>query len=245
MGVALAPNDVLYVADAYNHAIRSVSPGKEVGTYAGTGVAGNVLGERSTAQFFGPSDIAVASDLTMYVTDTYNYQIKKIDPLGKVIVLAGSGIEGYRDGPGKVARFALPLSLALGPDEEHLYVADYYSHRIRRIDVESDQVSTVTGNRQPGFFDGAVSEARLNRPAGIEVGSGGTIYFSDSGNHAVRMIRDGQVTTLAGDGEPGTSDGNGDKARFNKPYHLALSYSETFLYITDWENHLVRRMRVE
>lgn len=90
-----------------------------------------------------------------------------------------------------------------------------------------------------------MEEARLNRPAGIEVGPEGTVYFSDTGNHAIRMIRGNRVTTLAGDGTPGSADGPGDRARFNRPYHLALGQSGLFLYITDWDNHLVRRLRIE
>lgn len=84
----------------------------------------------------------------------------------------------------------------------------------------------------------------MNRPAGIDVGSDGTVYFSDSGNHAIRMIKDNTVTTLAGNGEAGTNDGIGEEAGFNRPYHLVLSQVETFLYISDWNNHRVRRLRL-
>ncbi|MDR8391512.1 IPT/TIG domain-containing protein [Aliifodinibius sp. S!AR15-10] len=236
MGLALAPSGMLYVADAHNLAIRSVSYDRDVGTYSG--IANGI-------SWKAPSDIAIGPDKTMYVTDPYNFQVKKIDRWGNVSILAGSGRPGDNDGPAESATFTAPLSLALHPDGKRLYVADYYSHRIRQIDIETGSVSTLAGNREPGFRDGDLEMARLNRPTGIEVDADGTILFSDSGNHAIRMIRDEEVVTLAGNGMPGHADGIGDKARFNKPYHLALSYSETFLYITDWENHLVRRMRIE
>lgn len=244
MGVALGVNGVLYIADSFNHAIRVVTPEGVVGTYAGTGVAGSRDGDKVSARFNAPSDIAISSNLTLYVTDGYNYKIRKVGTNGEVITLAGTGVSGHNDGPPDQAQFALPLSIALGPEEKNLYVADYYGHRIRKIYIPTGVVSTVVGNGEAGFVDGNLQDARLNKPAGIDIGSDGTIYFSDSGNHAIRMIRDDEVATLAGDGEPGASDGDGNEARFNRPYHLVLSQVETFLYISDWENHQVRRMRL-
>ncbi len=245
MGVELGLNGILYIADASNHAIRVVTQNGRVETYSGVGLSGDMDGPRQQARFTSPADLAISSNLTIYIADGLNYKIRKISSNGIVSTVTGTGVQGFNDGPPDRAQFALPVSIALGPDEEYLYVADFFGHRIRRVEISTGNVSTMAGNGDAGFADGNLQEARLNRPAGIDVGSDGTIYFSDSGNHAIRMIRDNTVTTLAGNGKVGSKNGVGTEARFNRPYHLILSQAETFLYISDWENHLVRRLRLD
>lgn len=245
MGIAFALDGTLFVADAFNHTIRSVTLRGVVNTFAGTGKAGYTEGDRRQAQFFAPSDIAVSSNLTLYITDTYNFAIRKITPNGTVETLAGSGEQGHRDGRALSAAFKLPLSIALGPDESLLYVADFFGHRIRQIDIATGSVSTLAGSGKAGFIDGSLEEARFNKPAGIAVGSEGAIYIADSGNHAIRMIKNGTVTTLAGNGTPGYKDGKGAEARFNNPYHLTLSQTGLFLYVSDWDNHRIRRLKLQ
>lgn len=245
MGVDMGLNGILYVADGSNHAIRFITLDGRVETYAGVGLSGDIDGPRQQARFSSPVDIAVSSNLTLYVADGLNFKIRKISNSGEVTTLAGSGISGYNDGPPDKARFALPVSIALGPDEKYIYVADFIGHRIRKVEISTGNVSTIAGNGQAGFADGNLQESRLNRPAGIDVSNDGTIYFSDSENHSIRMIRDNTVTTIAGDGNIGSTDGVGTEAQFNKPYHLVLSKAETFLYISDWENHLVRKLRLQ
>lgn len=245
MGVELGLNGVLYIADASNHAIRLVTQNGRVETYAGVGLSGNVDGPRLQARFTSPTDIAVSSNLIVYVADGLNYKIRKISNDGIVTTLTGSGVQGFNDGLPDRAQFTLPVSIALGPDENFLYVADFFGHRIRIVELSTGNVGTIAGNGQAGFTDGNLQNARLNRPAGIDVGSDGTVYFSDSGNHSIRMIRNNTVITLAGNGETGNADGLGKEAQFNRPYHIVLSSAETFLYISDWENHLVRRLRLQ
>lgn len=246
MGLALSPQGILFVVDSFNHVIRTIDEQDEkVETFAGTGFRGFKEGQRKQAQFFSPSDIAISTERIIYVTDAYNFKIRKIDQHGMVETLTGSGRRGYKDGHAETTEFVLPLSLALGPKEEFLYVVDFYAHRIRSIDVNTGFVSTLAGTGEPGFKDGAVKQAEFNRPAGIAVDAKGIIYISDSGNHAIRMIENNRVITLAGDGEPGHKDGKGSSARFNTPYHLVASSSGNFLYVSDWKNHKIRRITLK
>jgi hypothetical protein len=83
-------------------------------------------------------------------------------------------------------------------------------------------VSTVAVNGEEGFADGAAAAARFNGPNALVVDGEGVIVVADTGNHQLRKIVGGQVTTLAGSSEPGTADGAGAVARFNKPYRLVL-----------------------
>jgi sugar lactone lactonase YvrE len=245
MGVALNPGGILYVADSDNHSIRSVNLNGEVQTLAGNGLPGSAGGKLSQTQFHNPSDIAIESDNTLYISDGYNFKIRMIGTDRITKTLAGSGIHGFRDGPADQARFMLPLSIALSPNEEMLYVVDYYGHSIRTVDIATGYVRTITGNGSAGFKDGSLKEARFNGPAGIAVTSDGTVFVSDAGNHAIRMIKDGVVSTVAGSGEPGETNGPGKKAQFNRPYHLTLSSQNTYLYISDWGNHQIRRMLIQ
>lgn len=100
MGIDLGTGEVLYIADSFNHVIRKVTTGRKVETFAGTGYAGKRDGPRETSFFRAPSDLAVTDDRTIYSTDTYNFQVRRIDTGGTVTTLAGSGVPGYRDGRG-------------------------------------------------------------------------------------------------------------------------------------------------
>ncbi len=245
MGVSLAPNGVLYIADSNNHAIRSVGANRKVGTVAGNGFAGDTDGEATQSQFFNPSDVAISSNKTLYISDGYNFKIRTIGPDNITRTLAGIGRQGFRDGPADEARFMLPVSIALGPEENTLYVADFFAHSIRTVDVNTGRVRTLAGDGTVGFEDGSLNQARFNRPAGIAVNSKGAIFISDSGNHAIRMIKNDKVQTLAGNGEAGNKNGPGSEAQFNRPYHLAVSSSSTYLYISDWGNHQIRRLMIK
>ena len=117
-----------------------------------------------------------------------------------------------------------------------LYVADSGNHRIRII--AGGQVSTLAGDGTAGFLDGPAISARFNGPVGLALGSDGKLYVADAGNHSIRVISGGQVTTLAGDGTAGYLDGPATGARFNAPAALALDGGD--VYIADTGNQRIR-----
>jgi len=170
-----------------------------------------------------------------------------------VETLAGDGTPGYQDGRTYRARFDGPAAIASGPDG-CLYVADSRNHRIRRITPEG-VVTTVAGGGPVAtlagsFADGPVEESRFRLPAGIAVARSGDIYVADTGNHRLRLIRGGKVSTLAGgdtprdeDGFPGGgyADGPGSSARFHSPAGLALDVSGN-LYVADVGNQAIRKV---
>lgn len=245
MGVALGTNGDLFVADSENNLIRKVSHDGVVETLAGNLMPGFRDGKGDEAFFSNPADVASTFDMTLFVADAFNHSIRQITPDGTVTTLAGTGRRGYRDGGGDVAQFTLPLGVDIGPDEEYLYVTEFFGHRIRQIHIESGEVTTIAGNGTAGFEDGHLGVARLHRPMGIAVAEDGAIYFSDSGNNAIRMIRDGIIKTIAGNGQEGNQDGVGQEARFSKPYHIELNVNETFLFVSDWNNHRIRKVQVQ
>ena len=118
-----------------------------------------------------------------------------------VQTVAGAPQPGDTDGPAHAARYDRPTGIALDA-AGNLYVADTGNHKIRIVSP-TGETGTVAG-RNAGFADGAVREARFNAPCGVCVDPAGTIYVADTGNHSIRRIKDGQVTTLVG----GPSGGN-------------------------------------
>ena len=177
----------------------------------------------------------------LFITDTLNNRIRKLDPVTRqVTTLAGSGDFGWQDGPGNLARFAYPAGIAVAPSGT-LIVADEQNNRIRTVSADG-RVKTLAGDGQAGFRDGPGDQARFNLPRAVAVDAQGRIYVADSYNHAIRQIDPtGDVTTIAGSGNPGFSDGVGTQALFQYPVSLAVDASGD-LYVTD-ANHRIRVIR--
>ncbi len=133
-GIAVDASGALFIADTLNQRIRKIDTGGNVTTIAGNGTAGFVNGNGTSAQFKSPGAVAVASDGTLYVSDTGNHSIRKIATDGTVTTLAGNGTSGFADGSSTSAQFNSPNGLAIGSDGK-LYVADTLNHRIRAISL--------------------------------------------------------------------------------------------------------------
>jgi len=205
---------------------------------AGDGVDGVRDGDASRAQFSDPFGVAVAADGTLYVADAgHAHRIRGISPDGRVFTIAGSGA-GFRDGPASVARFNSPSGLAIDP-AGNVYVADTGNNAIRRV-APDGTVTTVAGDGIAGFRDGRATEARFNGPIGVAVDGQGHLIVADTYNDRIRRIAaDGTVSTLAGAGIPGASDGTGPSAFFDTPSGVAVEASGT-IYVADTGNNAVR-----
>lgn len=227
----------IFVADRDNHAIRKIDTNGLVSTVAGTGVAGFVDGPGAQAQFNQPLDVAVDNNGVLYVADNLNHGIRKITPDGVVSTVAG-GAAGFSDGDVATSLFRNPSGLTVD-DAGNIYVADRLNHRIRKIDMASGQVSTVAGAGTTGTRDGLAEEAQFNSPYGIEVDADGSIVVADLSNNKIRMIENGNVSTLAGSGK-GFLDGAGVIAQFNSPTDVAIL--DGIIYVADLGNHRIRKI---
>src|SRR5206468_12494596 len=158
-GIAVGPDGAVYVADGgESNAIRRLSPDGDVTTLAG-GAEGFADGVGTDARFNTPSGLAVDAAGAVYVADTGNHAIRRVDPSGRVTTVAGDGIAGWHDGGGRSARFNGPMGVVLDA-EGRLLVTDTYNDRIRVVSRTGD-VTTIAGEGVPGLVDGPALVARF------------------------------------------------------------------------------------
>jgi len=171
------------------------------GRFAGDG------GPATKASLNGPSAVAVGPDGSLYICDTWNQRIRKVDPRGIITTIAGDGWRKRRGdptldpgrfrgdgGPATEASLSTPLGVAVGADGS-LYIADAYNNRIRRVDRKGI-ITTVAGDGWPnrpgiGRFTGnggPATEASLNTPNAVAIGPDGSLYIADAGNHRIRKV---------------------------------------------------------
>jgi hypothetical protein len=181
-----------------------------VTTLAGSGVTGSSQGALkdgigTQARFNNVHGIAIDAMVNIYVADSDNHSIRKIDINGNVTTVAGNGTGYLRDGAVARAQFYNPKGLTVD-HHGNIYVADTNNHRIRKI-TASGQVSTVAGSGpigagQGGFRDDVATQARFDSPSDVVVDRAGNLYVADSGNGRIRKIAaTGQVSTI-----PNTND---------------------------------------
>jgi hypothetical protein len=154
-----------------------------------------VDGNAATARFSSPVGIAVDSG-NIYVADTVNDAIRKIDTSGNTTTIANTaGTPGFVDGDAATARFDGPVGIAVDA-AGNIYVAEQNNHAIRMIDMGGD-TSTIAGSRGPpanaanvvaGFVDGDAATARFNRPFPVAVDSAGNVYVAEFANDAIRRF---------------------------------------------------------
>jgi sugar lactone lactonase YvrE len=236
-GIANDAAGNLYVADTWNHRIRKITPAGVVSTLAG-GERGFADGSGSIAKFSGAFGIASDAAGNLYVADIDNHRIRKITPAGVVSTIAGSK-EGFADGIGSDAKFYGPAGIA-SDATGNLYVTEFGSHRIRKI-TSAGVVSTLAGSEK-GFADGIGSDAKFYAPFAITSDAAGNFYVADSGNNRIRKITPaGVVSTFAGGGERGFTDGKGADAEFDRPSSIASDAAGN-LYVADTSNHRIRKI---
>jgi hypothetical protein len=197
-------------------------------TLAGAPEAGYRDGPAGEARFDGPVAVCADRSGNAYVADSRNHAVRRLSALGLVTTVAGGpSREGYADGPAQQARFSAPAGIALLPDGS-LLIADTGNHRLRRI-TSAGRVSTFAGGDtlrdelgRPtgGYKDGPVAQAQFRYPVGLAAAGDDTVYVADAGNHCVRRVADGLVSTLA------TAEGKMDTP-------TSLSWVGGILYATD------------
>lgn len=180
----------VYVADAGNFRIRTITPQGAVSTLAGGATAGFADGPGAQARFSGVTGLVLMPDGALLAADPLNRRIRRVTAGGLVSTYAGSGAAATRDGRALEAAFVLPFGLTRDR-AGNVYVTDTGAHRIRRV-TPAGEVHTVAGGGVvgvPGGSDGLMHEAHFYEPSGIVVDAlGERLFVADRGNHRVRIV---------------------------------------------------------
>ena len=197
-----------------------------------------------------PSHVAVADDGTLYISDTGNGRIRRVAPNGVMTTVAGGGDPGSLGdgGPATNASLSRPRGIALAKDGT-LYVADTGHDRVRRITPDGG-IATAAGGGAPadGLGDGGPGPAAaLDHPYDVAVDAQGVLYVADGLHYRIRTVKsDGVISTLAGNGQPGSSgDGGAAKsAQIGEPQGLSSAPDGT-VYFADRLHHVVRKVTTD
>ena len=240
----------LYIADSSNHRIRKVDAVTEnISTVAGGGAALGDGGAATSAQINEPYGAALDAAGNLYIADTSNHRIRKVDAsTGNISTVAGTGAAGYGEdgGAAAAAQLNFPYNVALdGPG--NLYIADVSNDRIRKVDASTGNIETVAGTGISGYSGdgGAATAAQLNSPRSVGVDAAGNLYIADSDNHRIRKVdaSTGNISTVVGTGAQsyGGDGAAAAAAQINNPFSVAVDGSGN-LYIADSGNHRIRKV---
>ncbi|TMD12201.1 MAG: hypothetical protein E6J00_12665 [Chloroflexi bacterium] len=202
-GVAVDPAGDVFIADAYNARIRKVDLRGTITTVAGSGVLGYTGdgGDARKAELYFPYGVAVdpSQPSALYITDSFNHRVRRVDPNGTISTVAGDGTPDFSDGVAATsAHLDRPWSTAV--DAGSLYVADFLNNRVRRVDRSSQVISTTAGIGTPGLQGdlGKADQAEVDGPHGVEaIGNTGALLVADAFNDRVRWVGLTQTGTRA------------------------------------------------
>ncbi len=257
VGLAMDGAGNLYISEHYNHAVRRVDAVTgQMTTFAGTYVHGysGVNGPATSAQLNFPSGIALDREGNLYIADTSNNAIRRVDAVTKIIttIAGGNTTPNYSGdgGPASAAQLSGPWAVAFAPDGVTLYIADSGNAIVRKMDISATnptiQAVAGTGIGNYSGDGGPALSAQLQNPSGLAFDPIGNLYIADTQNNRIRRVdaTTGNITTIAGTGAPlFQGDGiNADQADLKGPYGLHIDALGNLL-IGDVQNNHLRRVR--
>lgn len=227
-------------------------------TVAGTGRSGyDGEGSLSTVSSLNsPTGLAISPDGELYISDTGNNRIRKIDKdTGLLITVAGTGEAGDDGDYGLAVNARLQAPTVIQFDQHgNLFILDSLNHKVRFVDHSSGRIFTIAGDGKRGYKgdnkSGRSTNARFNDPTGMALDRFGRIYVADTDNHRIRRItidlarRTSYVETVVGTGKRGYNGDDKEAWRANLAYPSGMIITPyDTLYFVDAGNNLVRRVR--
>src|SRR5579862_8815704 len=230
----------LYIADQCNNRIRKVDFTGVITTVAGSGNSGGICGMASgysgdggpatAAQLSGPSGVAVDSVGNVYIADSGNQVIRKVDTTGKISTFAGGGTANPGSGgPATGVGFTSMLAGLAIDGFDNLYIADGIS-RVFKV-TQGGTITTVAGAVALGYSGdgGSATQALLSNPSDVAVDVSGNLYIADTSNCVIRKVSAGLITTVAGTNvscgfyfDSSGVGGSASSAHLNLPWGVAV-----------------------
>ncbi len=247
-GIAVDATGNLFIADQYNNCIREVSTNGTITTVAGNGTYGysGDGGVATNATFYYPFGVTLDATGNLFIADTFNNRIRKLNTNGIVTTCAGNGYQSYSGDGGVAINAALFYPQGIVVDNVgNLFVADSYNARIRKVDA-SGTITTVAGNGIGGYSGdgGAATNASISVPEGVAVDGSGNLLIADTDNNRIRKVyTNGIITTFAGNGNAGYSGDGGapTNASLSFPEGVAVDASGN-MFIADTGNQRIREV---
>ncbi|MBX3237720.1 MAG: hypothetical protein KF814_16365 [Nitrospiraceae bacterium] len=204
-------------------------------------------GPATRASLNFPSAVAVDRAGNLYIADTMNHRVRKVDArTGEISTLAGTGQPRFHGDGGPAASAGLNDPVALAVDETTLYIADQGNNRVRALDLSSGTIRTIAGDGTAAYNGDEIpaTQASVAGPGGLALGPGGTLFIADTFNGRIRAVAlsTGKISTVVGDGGTYRYQGPQDppSASLSRPAGIAVTVDGAIL-ITDSDSHLIRR----
>ncbi|MBZ5586429.1 MAG: hypothetical protein LAQ30_30425, partial [Acidobacteriia bacterium] len=215
----------LYVADSLNHKVRKISPNGIIATAVGAGASGfgGDTGPPPLALLHAPRGVALDPASHLYIADSMNARVRRVDPGGAIVTWAGNGNFSYYGdgGPARSGSVNRPGGVA-ADGNGNVFVADTWNSVVRKIAADGT-ISTMAGTGGQGYAGdgGPAAKALLNHPEAVAVDASGNLFIADTGNHRLRKVdATGVITTLAGE------------SSLNSPAGVAVDPAGT-IYVAD------------
>lgn len=246
-GIALDKKGDLYIVDSGNGSVRKVDSAGIISTVIGYGQYGfsGDGGPATSAQLYQPYGVFVDDTGNIFVTDTWNFRVRKVNAQGIITTIAGDGIAGYTGdgGPAISARLNIPAGI-VGDHNGNLYIADLSNYCVRKIDP-SGIITTVVGTGISGYSGdgGLASQAQIRGPNNLAFDKKGNLYISEHG-YRIRMVDTaGIISTVVGNGIQGFSGDGGfaTQAEIDRPSGIAFDRTGN-MYFADIMNNRVRKV---
>ena len=246
----------LYVASPFSQYVFEMNASKVVSQFAGLGFIAyyDNPGVATAEPLWNPSGLAVDSSGNIYIADTDNNTIRKVDTSGNLSTVAGTSKPCFQGkcgdlGPATKAELNAPQGVAVD-SLGNIYIADTGDNRVRVVKVATGQIIAFAGNynvasctvpTDPCGDGGGPKLAGLNAPMAVAVDSNNRVYIADTGDNRIRKVMNGVITTVAGTGVSGYAGDGGaaTSAQLGGPRGVSIDKSFN-IYIADTRNHRIR-----
>lgn len=248
-GAAVDAAGNLYVADTNNHRIRKVAADGTISTVAGTGEQGFAgdRGPATSAELNYPEGVVIDAQGDLYIADTDNNRVRKVDTAGTISTIAGTGASGYNGDniPATNALLAYPTAVAVDTGG-NVYISEHAGNRIRKVD-SAGIITTFAGTGHSGYNGDNIlaTTAQVNYPWGLALDTNGNLYIADYENLRIRKVdTTGIITTIAGNGTQGDAPEGipATSGALNYPTGVAVNADTSEIYIADTNNSKIRRV---